>query len=172
MIVRYKGGHVEEPKAGLHKNVIVLDFRNLYPSIIVTHNISPETLNCKHEKCRVKNMVPEINRWFCVKTEGIIPKRIKKMITYRELIKKHLKSKGLSKTEKTSLEQKEKRLKLAANIQYGLFSFKRSDHYCVKCGEATSIFGRFYLKKTIDLAEKTGFKLIYADTDSLFLTSN
>lgn len=168
---QYQGGYVIEPKVGMHKNVIVLDFRSLFPSIIVTHNISPETLNCSHKKCKKENMVPGINRWFCTKKEGIVPKRIRKMIKDRELIKKHLKNKKLSKTERNRLEQKQTQLKLATNIQYGLFSFKRSDHYCVDCGEAASSFGRFYLKKTMKIAEQDGFNLIYADTDGLYLTN-
>ena len=36
-----QGGHVLEPRTGLHENVWVLDFKSLYPSIIRTFNIDP-----------------------------------------------------------------------------------------------------------------------------------
>src|SRR5690606_34850211 len=36
-----QGGHVLEPRTGLHENVFVLDFKSLYPSIIRTFNIDP-----------------------------------------------------------------------------------------------------------------------------------
>ncbi|MFQ5815634.1 MAG: 3'-5' exonuclease, partial [Candidatus Hydrothermarchaeaceae archaeon] len=39
----YAGGYVREPKRGLSENVAVFDFRSLYPSVIVTHNIDPST---------------------------------------------------------------------------------------------------------------------------------
>lgn len=39
-----KGGYVMEPVVGLHKNVAVLDFRSLYPSIIRTFKIDPLSL--------------------------------------------------------------------------------------------------------------------------------
>lgn len=39
-----EGGFVSEPNSGLHKNVIIQDFMSLYPSIIITYNISYETL--------------------------------------------------------------------------------------------------------------------------------
>ena len=35
------GGHVLEPKPGLYENVLVFDFRSLYPSLIMTFNIDP-----------------------------------------------------------------------------------------------------------------------------------
>ena len=36
-----QGGHVLEPRPGLHSNVWVFDFKSLYPSIIRTFNIDP-----------------------------------------------------------------------------------------------------------------------------------
>ena len=38
------GGHVMEPVKGLHTDIYYFDFRSLYPSIIVSKNISPDTL--------------------------------------------------------------------------------------------------------------------------------
>ncbi|MCK5594468.1 MAG: ribonuclease H-like domain-containing protein, partial [Candidatus Aenigmarchaeota archaeon] len=40
-----EGAFVVEPEPGLYTDIAVLDFKSLYPSIIVSHNISPETLN-------------------------------------------------------------------------------------------------------------------------------
>ena len=39
-----QGGHVLPPVAGLHRNVLVFDFRSLYPSLIRTFNIDPLSL--------------------------------------------------------------------------------------------------------------------------------
>src|SRR6202453_1875415 len=39
--VEQQGGHVLEPRTGLHRNVWVFDFKSLYPSIIRTLNIDP-----------------------------------------------------------------------------------------------------------------------------------
>ncbi|MCD4666806.1 ribonuclease H-like domain-containing protein, partial [archaeon] len=41
----YKGAFVMEPKPGLYKNIIFYDFLSLYPTIIISKNISPGTLN-------------------------------------------------------------------------------------------------------------------------------
>lgn len=56
----YKGGKVQDPVAGLHENIICLDFRSLYPSIIDAYNICYTTLVAKEhmdyvpdEECNV-----------------------------------------------------------------------------------------------------------------------
>nr|AIF05993.1 putative DNA-directed DNA polymerase type II (DPA, polB1) [uncultured marine group II/III euryarchaeote KM3_18_D06] len=41
-----RGGLYLEPHVGVHERVVELDFASLFPSIIATRNISPETLNC------------------------------------------------------------------------------------------------------------------------------
>ena len=41
-----RGGLYLDSKPGVYSNVIELDFGSLFPSIIATRNISPETLNC------------------------------------------------------------------------------------------------------------------------------
>ena len=60
-------------------------------------------------------------------------------------------------------------IKTVANATYGYFGFAGSKWYCRECAESSAAFGRFYIKKVIDEAEKEGFIVIYADTDSVFL---
>ncbi len=46
MILADRGGLYLDPIPGVHRNVFELDFTSLFPSIIATRNISPETMNC------------------------------------------------------------------------------------------------------------------------------
>ena len=39
-----RGGMIISPQTGLHENVIVLDYDNEYPNLIVNHNSSYETV--------------------------------------------------------------------------------------------------------------------------------
>src|SRR3989337_3030353 len=39
----YAGGIVLTPQAGLHENIAVLDFKSMYPNIMITYNLSPDT---------------------------------------------------------------------------------------------------------------------------------
>jgi len=59
----YKGAIVIEPKKGIHSDILIFDFRSLYPTIIVTHNIDPATFNEKG--CKKKVKVPEFDWYFC-----------------------------------------------------------------------------------------------------------
>ncbi|MFW9794181.1 MAG: 3'-5' exonuclease, partial [Candidatus Thorarchaeota archaeon] len=63
----FKGAIVINPVAGVHFNATVLDFASLYPTIMKTHNISYETVDCPHEECRTgtHNQVPETEHWTC-----------------------------------------------------------------------------------------------------------
>ncbi len=74
-----KGAFVKEPTAGLHENIAVLDFASLYPSIIISHNISPDTLNCEHEECKKQNTNPD-GTWFCLKEKGLFPEILETLL--------------------------------------------------------------------------------------------
>ncbi len=74
----FKGAIVIEPVAGVHFGATVLDFASLYPTIMKTHNISYETVDCPHESCKnaEDNRVPETNHWTCKENVGMISQTI------------------------------------------------------------------------------------------------
>jgi len=164
----YIGGFVKEPLAGLHENIAVLDFRSLYPSLIISFNISPETLNCA---CCKENgyKVPELDYCFCKEKEGFIPAVLKDLITKRAQIKRQLKQMDKDSLAYRVLNNRQYALKIIANATYGYFGFAGSKWYCKECAESCTAFGRYWIKKTIASALEAGFDVIYADTDSLFI---
>lgn len=164
----YIGGFVKEPLAGLHENIAVLDFRSLYPSLIVSFNISPETLNCAC--CEGDgHKVPGFNYHFCKKKEGFIPAVLKDLIAKRAQIKKQLKEMDKASLAYRVLNNRQYALKIIANATYGYFGFAGSKWYCKACAESCAAFGRYWIKKAIAAAVEAGFEVIYADTDSLFI---
>lgn len=164
----YSGGFVKEPMPGIHEDIAVLDFRSLYPSVIATYNISPETLNCPC--CKQKtDLVPELPYWFCKQREGFVPRIVKGLMEKRQMLKKQMIA--AAESERRLLEGRQHALKLIANATYGYFGFPASKWYCRECAESSTAYGRFWIKRTIQEAERRGFTVIYGDTDSLFLTS-
>jgi DNA polymerase I/DNA polymerase-2 len=163
----YTGGFVKEPIAGLHDDIAVMDFRSLYPSIIATFNISPETFNC--DCCKDGYKVPETNYWFCKRRKGFVSTVIQELIERRADIKEKMKKLKKDSEEWNSLEKEQFAIKTVANATYGYFGFAGSKWYCRECAEASAAFGRFYIKKVISEAEKEDFTVIYADTDSMFV---
>lgn len=166
----YKGGYVMEPKLGLHENIAVFDFRSLYPSIIVTFNISPETLNCS---CCKKNghKVPGMKHYFCKKHRGFVPSIVESIIRERLKIKEGLKKHREGSEDWKQLNEQQLAIKILANASYGMLGFAGARWYCRECAESSAGFGRHYIKRTMDKARKAGFDVIYGDTDSLMVSS-
>lgn len=159
----YVGGFVFEPKPGLYKNLAVFDFRSLYPTIIASHNISLETLNC--DCCRGTNKIPleNTNLWFCQKKKGFVPIIIEDLITRRMRIKELLKK------EKSSLLiTRSQALKDLSNSFYGYLGFHAARWYNHNCAQSVTALGRDYVHKVIDKAKERGFVVVYGDTDSIF----
>ncbi len=149
---RYEGGYVHEPKKGLHENISVFDFRSLYPSIIATYNISPETLASSGYE------VPELGYRFLKKPKGFVPTVIEQIIRRRIEIKKV-----------QQLEREQEALKILANSMYGIFGSPGNRWYSYECAASAAAFGRATIKKAIAMAEKAGFEVVYGDTDSMFV---
>ncbi|MFA5126000.1 MAG: DNA-directed DNA polymerase [archaeon] len=162
-----KGAFVKEPLAGLHENIAVLDFASLYPSIIISHNISPETLNCGHEGCK-KNVSPD-GTYFCTKERGLFPEILERMLRERLKLKAEYKKKKKEGIDDKVLFAKQWALKIVLNSVYGYLGYARARWYSRECASAVTALARGYIHDTIDKAEKANFKVLYADTDSNFL---
>ncbi|MEM7822959.1 MAG: DNA-directed DNA polymerase [Candidatus Aenigmatarchaeota archaeon] len=164
----YAGAYVHMPKEGVHENIALFDFRSLYPSIIVSHNISPETLDCEHPMCK-KNTVPENGHWFCVQKSGFIPEIL------NDLMKKRIDiNKKLLKTNKRSvlyrqLSNRQFGLKILANAFYGYYGYAGSRWYSRICAQSITAWGRYYIRSVIRMVESERYEVLYGDTDSLFL---
>jgi DNA polymerase I len=163
----YTGAFVFEPKPGLYDDIVVFDFRSLYPSIIVSHNICLSTLNCDCCKDREKAPTEKGNYWFCTKKKGFLPSLLEDLISRRARIKDMLK-----KDRNMLLEARSEALKVLANSFYGYFGFFAARYYSIECARSITAYGRYYVNKLIDSANKEGFNVLYADTDSCFFTLN
>jgi|GEM_PF-137465 len=158
-----KGAFVKEPIAGLHENIAVLDFASLYPSIIISHNISPETLNCEHAECKEKNSNSD-GTHFCLKEKGMFPEILGKMLKKRLEFKREYKEKKKKGIEDKSLFAKQWALKIILNSVYGYLAYPRARYYSRECASATTALAREYIQETIKKAEHEGFEVLYGDS--------
>ena len=156
-----EGAYVKTPEAGIYKNIAVLDFRGLYPSIIVAHNIDPSTI-C--DDCTDYYESP-IGVRFRKEPIGIAPKLLKSLIEERVEVKKAYKKDPDNK----ALGARNMALKILANSFYGYLGYARSRWYSRECAGSVTAYGRQYIMNVINEAEKNGFKSLYTDTDSVFL---
>ena len=166
--VTYVGGYVKEPVKGLHENIVSFDFKSLYPSIIISKNISPETI-IKEKIDKEYYTAPEVHHKFIKEPKGFIPSII------GDLLKERVKIKNLMKITEDPVEQRilnvqQQALKTLANSMYGLYGFPRFRWYSHECADAVTAWGRDYIKNTMKKAEVYGFEAVYADTDVFYAT--
>jgi len=164
------GGYVKEPITGLHENIVYFDFRSLYPSIIISKNISPDTFTPDYKRgtCHV---CPEYGHKFHKEPVGFIPAAMGKILKDRIRIKSRMKQSRDDK-ERQILNAQQEALKRLANTFYGLYNHSTFRWYSLQCSESITAWGRDFLKKTMKDAENNGFKPVYADTDGFFATYN
>lgn len=163
----YEGAFVVEPAKGIHDNIVLFDFRSLYPSIIISHNIDPATLDC--ECCKTGGHKAPTGHYFCKNTRGFIPEVLEDLIKRRIQTKNEMKQES-DKNRKRILDVQQNALKLLANSMYGYYGFQRARWYCRECAEAITAWGREYIHKAIASAKEHGFEVIYGDTDSIYIT--
>ncbi len=167
-----EGAFVKLPKPGVYENIAVLDFRSLYPSIIISHNIDPATLNCKCCNKEGSFVSPQGHR-FCKKRKGLIPRVLQYVLNSRFEIKK--KMKALKKDGKgegaiyREMDARQWALKIVANSMYGYLLYARSRYYSREAGESVTAYAREYIQKTMEKAKEFNMNVLYGDTDSIFL---
>ncbi len=187
--IHAEGGYVKEPIQGLHKDIVYFDFRSLYPSIIISKNISPDSLIPEHHDNQTQNsqtkekqtknktydneenyhITPEHGFKFLKQPPGIIPAAMGKILQDRIRIKSKMKQTE-DKRERQVLDVQQQALKRMASTIYGLYNHSSFRWYSLECSEAITAWGRDFLKKTMKDAEKHGMKPVYADTDGFFAT--
>jgi DNA polymerase elongation subunit (family B) len=168
---RYMGAFVKEPIPGLYENIAVFDFRSFYPNIIVSFNISCPTINEKKEPGDYETPEFEFEgkkrKFYFKKKKGFIPQILSELLEKRKEVKAELK-----KHRTPILEARDYALKTLSNATYGYLGFFGARYYSLECAASIAALARYYIHKTIDDIEKEGFKVIYADTDSVMFQFN
>lgn len=175
---RNVGGYVKEPEVGLHENLVQFDFRSLYPSLIISKNISPDVLYFEEDLLENLGEGEEINKddyfispehhyMFKKSPIGFIPSVIGNVLDERVRIKAEMK-KNTDYTEKMMLDVQQQALKRLANTMYGVYGYSRFRWYSFECAQAITAWGRENIKNAIESAKDYGFYAIYADTDGFY----
>lgn len=164
LMPKYAGAFVLEPKPGIYENIAMFDFRSLYPSIIISYNISPATITNK----KTKFSTPEFEldgkkvKFYFEETPGFMAILLKRLIETRKKVKEEKK-----KNPNPFLEARDLALKTLANAHYGYLGFFGARYYSRECAASVTALGRWHINEMIKKAKEEGFEVIYADTDSL-----
>ena len=164
-----QGAFVKLPQPGIYENMVVFDFRGLYPSIITSHNIDPYTLSPPKSVPDAECFISPNGHRFAKKPRGLLPTVLEELIRKRGEMKNRLKKAENDTPEYEHLFARVQSLKILANSYYGYLAYPRSRWYSRECGESVTAWGRHFIQETIEKGGKAGFEVLYGDTDSIFL---
>lgn len=171
------GGYVMESRPGLYRHVLVLDFKSLYPSIIRTFSVDPLSLiqglsgNTRQEAVvpdifhrgteapdsADKDWIPGYNGAVFSKQKHLLPEIISRLWQARDQAKL-VKDKPLSQA-----------IKIIMNSFYGVLGTPLCRFYDPRLSSSITLRGHDIMQQTRQLIEEKGYKVIYGDTDSVFV---
>jgi DNA polymerase-2 len=167
LLLADRGGLIFNPPLGYHEEVAELDFVSMYPTIMVTHNVSPETVNCR---CCTNNKVPELGYSICEKREGIVPATlravVKKRAYYKAMKKKY---KGKDEVLFRKYDRRQNALKWMLVSCFGYLGYKNARFGKIEAHESVNAFSRDAILMAKEIAEEHGFHLLHAIIDCVWI---
>ena len=151
------GGFVMDSIPGLYENVLVLDFKSLYPSIIRTFKVDPmgliEGLRTEDKNQKIKGF----DGAYFSKEHHFLPDIIEGLWAERDKAKVD-KNAALSQA-----------IKIIMNSFYGVLGSTGCRFYDPRLSGSITKRSHELLKTTKHWIEKQGYQVIYGDTDSIFV---
>lgn len=195
----YQGATVINPLSGFYNcPVLVVDFASLYPSIIQAHNLCYSTIITKNNINILSKLSPNDYETFVLSGETVhfVKSHIQQSFLSKLLTSWLNKRKAIRKTlatcdneqQKVILDKQQLAIKVTCNAVYGFTGVANGLFPCLKIAETVTLQGRNMLQKSkefieqleykdliklcktkIDIPNDAYFKVIYGDTDSLFI---
>ena len=167
-----RGGLIFQPTPGVFQNVAVLDFSSKMASIIIKHNVSPETVVNIEEKGEGFE-IPELGVKI-LSRPGLIPQTLSLIRDKRLALKHWLKS--IDKNDPRYRADRH-RYKVLANslkwltvVCYGRLGFANSIFGRLNAHEVVSYLSRKIITDAKFIVEEKGFDVLHVYVDSLFVS--
>jgi len=161
-----RGGFTFAPDVGVHEDVHELDFSSLYPNIIRTRNISPETIRCD---CHDRADVPELGYSICDEP-GYLPDVLGPIIDDRDAIKAEIERTDDPERE-AALEGQSAALKWILVSCFGYQGFSNAKFGRIECHEAINAYAREIILDGKEELEAAGWQVVHGIVDSLWVTA-
>jgi DNA polymerase zeta len=154
--------------------VLIFDFQSLYPSIMIAYNLCYSTFINGTTKDSFKKIKTGDGRFYVdtIVRRGIIPKFLTELLNARLVVKKYLDA-SVSNSEKNILDSIQLAIKNILNVTYGysaaLFTGRMP---FAELADTIVSTGRNIMERSIESIQenkKWNAKVIYGDTDSLFV---
>jgi DNA polymerase elongation subunit (family B) len=163
-----RGGLILQPRPDIYDNIAECDFSSMYPTLMVTRNISPETI-CTRTDCPYGEkyciQVPELNFRICSRKRGIVSKSLEMLVNRRKGFKRLIEE-GKD-AEKYEFIQNT--LKGVLVSCFGYLGFKNAKFGRVEAHTAVTALARGVMLDTKDIGEAMGLEMIHGIVDSVWL---
>lgn len=191
------GGLVLSPSSGVQDDVAVFDLKSLYPSSMLTCNISPETLTDPSDADVVVPGMPETaddvdgeidasdlhwagdddpdRPWslrpkgFDLDAQGVLPKYVAELFIERERFKDARDAHEPGTVMYEVYDRRQQAIKVIMNSFYGV---SNSEYFRLArdgVGDAITGISRYVLWRGARYMEKLGYEVVYGDTDSVLV---
>ena len=161
-----RGGFTFSPDVGIHESVHELDFSSLYPNIICTRNISPETIRCD---CHDRKEVPGLGYSIC-EEDGYLPTVLQPIIDDRDALKAQIQETD-DPQQRKALEGQADALKWILVSCFGYQGFSNAKFGRIECHEAINAYAREILLDAKETLERAGWRVVHGIVDSLWVTA-
>lgn len=153
------GGFVMDSIPGLYDNVLVLDFKSLYPSIIRTFNVDPMGLieGLEDDKHQRNNPIKGFDGAYFSRDKHFLPDIIQSLWLERDKAKVE-KNAALSQA-----------IKIIMNSFYGILGSTGCRFFDPRLAGSITKRSHELLKITKQWIEDKSYQVIYGDTDSIFV---
>lgn len=167
----YAGAIVLNPEPGLHEDIAALDFKSMYPNIMIAYNLSPDTYVPPKEPIPASGVyeAPEVKHRFRKEPAGFYKEVLSYLIKVRDEIRSKMETFTPDSVDYRVLDARQKAVKVITNASYGYAGWTGARWYIKPVAEAATAWGRHTILNAIDMAKKEGLKVVYGDTDSIFI---
>ena len=166
-----RGGLILQPRPDIYENIAECDFSSMYPTLMVTRNISPETI-CTREDCpydqRYCIEVPELSFKLCTRKRGLVAESLDLVVKKRDVFKKLIKEGK----DARRYELMQNTLKGVLVSCFGYLGFKNARFGRVEAHTAVTALARDTLLRTQEIGEEMGLEMVHGIVDSLWLRSD
>lgn len=150
------GGYVMDSIPGLYQNILVLDFKSLYPSIIRSFLIDPKGLIEGANASSTEAVAGFLGANFS-RNNPILPKIVASLAMQRE------------KAKKESNGPLSQAIKIIMNSLYGVLGSSGCVFHAPQLASSITLRGHEIMKQTRTWIQECGYQVIYGDTDSTFV---
>jgi len=166
--VDYEGAFIPPPKPGRYEGVACVDYKGLYPSIILSDNLSWETQvdNARRGEENIKEL-KDGTCWDQSK-RGLLPTIVEELFEVRDAYKKNMRA-AETKSERSGWNTMQLAVKRVMASLYGMCASTHWGWAAPAIASAITSRGRESIRFLMEESEAQGYSALYGHTDSAFV---